>query len=65
MVQIKRLQLDIEFEDSSVHVFHTGYLTSDEYATSITMDDREFMGEVECTKIDGGYIITVRKTVCE
>lgn len=58
---IKRLQLDIEFSEGSMHVFHTDGLMCDEPPTTIRINDQEFIGSIEYYESSGVYEIKITK----
>jgi len=51
----------MDLESDNVRVFHTEHLTVDELSTSVVVNNKETMGEIECMEISDGYIITIRK----
>ena len=60
-MRIKRLELDVEFEYDSMHVFHTDNVTYDEPPTIVTINGQEFEGEVSYAQKGNTYIIEIIK----
>jgi len=61
-MRIKRLQLDVEFECSSLHVFHTAYPDfSGDPPTLVSINGHEFEGTVEYHESDSEYIVKIKK----
>ena len=61
-MRIKRLELSIEFEHTSFHVFHTDYDDqSGDPPTLISVNGRELEGTVEYRESGDTYEIKIRK----
>lgn len=61
-MRIKRLQLDVEFEADSLHVFHTDYpVYIDDPPTIIEMNGHQFEGDVEYRQSSDTYEIKITK----
>ena len=61
-MKIKRLQLDVELEATSFHVFHTGMPDrSGEPPTIITVNGKEFEGDVSFIQDGDNYKIEIKK----
>ena len=59
---IKRLQLDVEFESGSLHVFHTAHESRNgDPPTLVSVNGKEFEGEVSFIQIGDDYNIRIKK----
>lgn len=60
-MRIKRLELKIEFDQTSMHVFHSGYDTYEEPPTIVSINGNEYEGKVSLIMSDDIYELRIEK----
>lgn len=60
-MRIKRLEINVEFDVHSFHVFHTDGEVTDDPPTIICIDGQEFEGNVEYYADGSEYIFKIKK----
>ena len=61
MEEIRRLELNIEFDESSLHVFHTNRENGYDPGTIININGKEFEGTIDYKEDENLYILKVKR----